>query len=43
MKITILHDDITKQDVDAIVNPVKSREFIGGGKRRQWRTEQLPA
>ena len=31
MKITILHDDITRQDVDAIVNPANSYGFMGGG------------
>ena len=32
LKITILHDDITRQDVDAIVNPANSYGFMGGGE-----------
>ncbi len=31
MKITVIHDDITRQDVDAIVNPANSYGFMGGG------------
>ncbi|MBI2139709.1 macro domain-containing protein [Candidatus Woesearchaeota archaeon] len=31
LKLTILHDDITQQDVDAIVNPSNSYGFMGGG------------